>query len=348
MTKYTITLASTLFVSLIAVLPAVAHAVNTHAATEHEPAVIGAFPAPPVGNGPGKATVVPIEGHKLPYVVKFGEAGTPAGNSFYIADSGNVAFIPTDAGTTDVINIDSGKIVRSFNTIPGGRVAIVSADHELLFVLSDKSLAAYATKDGVLHFKVAFGGNAMVFNNDHSRLYVGGNMDDTIAEIDTSTGQILRQIPIGHSGDLAWANGFVFSANMQSGVMSVFDPVANQTYNLLTPEVDPNFTYKKILSATAGFMQLAVSPDQKYVYAAGFSGHILRFSSHNPAYLDQVFVGKSGINKLSGLAVLPDGLQAITTIENRNESVVVDLVDGNIVKSMPGVSSNRWILVSAD
>ena len=199
-----------------------------------------------------------------------------------------------------------------------------------------------------MRFQVAFGGNAMVFNNDSSRLYVGGNMDDTIAEIDTSTGQILRKIPIGHSGDLAWANGIVFSANMQSGVMSAFDPAANKTYNLSTPEVDPNFAYKNIPSATAGFMQLAVSPDQKYVYAAGFSGHILRFASHNPAYLDQVSVSvdKSGANKLSGLVVLPNGLQAIATVENRNESVVVNLKNGRIVKSMPGVASNRWVLAS--
>lgn len=329
--------------SIAGVIP-IAFAENTTAATPDQ-FMIGAFPSHPKGPGPGKLAVVPVhEGATSVYT--FGHAGTPSGNSFYIAEAGKHVFVSNVAGTTDVITIDSGKQVKQFHSISGGRVAAVSPDRKLVFVLSGKKLAAYATSDGAKRFEVAFGGNAMVFNVDGSRVYVGGNMDKTIAEIDASTGQILRHIAVGHSGDLAWAHGLVFSANMQSGVMSAFNPTTGKIYNMTTPEVDSKFSYHKIPAATAGFMQLAVSPDQKYVYAAGFSGHILRFSTQEPAYLDQVSVsvGKTGANKLSGLALLPDGLQAITTVENRHESVIVDLSNGHIVKHLPGVASNRWIL----
>ena len=343
MMKYTLTFSCALLAGVItAATPAIAAATPMHV-------WVGASPAPPKGAGPGKLTVVPLRPGDAPYVVKFGRAGTPSGNSFYIAESDKMAYVPSVAGYTDVINIRTGKRVQRFDTIRGGRVAAVSKKHNLLFVLSGKRLVAYSSKDGARRFQLDFGGNAMVFNSDGSRLYVGGNMDKTIAEINISKGHILRQIPIGHSGDLAWAHGFVFSADMKNGVMSAFDPVTNKTYTMPTPEVDAKFSYHNIPMASAGFMQLAVSPDQKYVYAAGFSGHILRFSALKPAYLGQVAVsvGKSGDNKLSGLALLHNGKQAISTVENRHESVVVNLNNGHIVRRLPGIESNRWILATS-
>lgn len=309
--------------------------------------VVGAFPAPPMGGGPGKMAVVRWPGNAA-HVVVFGQAGTPKGNSFFVGVNAqdHQVLIPSLAGTTDVIDLRTDKPVRQFKSIPGGRVAVVSPDHRLVFVLSGKTLAAYATRDDVLRYEIPVGGNALAFNADASHLYVGGNMDTAIADIDPSTGHVLRRIPIGHSGDLVWAHGLLFSADIQSGVMTAFNPVTNQIVNMKTSEVDPNFAYNKIPAATAGFMQLAVSPRQDIVYAAGFSGHILRFSTIGPRYLGEVkvAVGKPGPNKLSGLAVLPQGTKAITTIENRHESVVVDLRTGQVLKRLPGIASNRWVL----
>jgi len=326
---------------MIASLPGIA-------AARTMPIAVGASPAPPVGAGPGKLMVLPLRHGDNPYVVKFGRAGTASGNSFYIAERKDIAYVPSVAGYTDVINIHTRKKVQRFRTIAGGRVAALSKGGDELFVLSGKKLAAYTAKDGAQRYQLDFGGNAMVFNNDGSRLFVGGNMDKTIAMINTDTGLVLRRIPIGHSGDLAWANGKLFSADMKSGVMSVYNPATDKTYNIKTPETDPNFSYHRIPMARAGFMQLAVSPDQKYVYAAGFSGHILRFSTRSPAYLGEVAVaaGKSSANKLSGLALLDNGKRAISTIENRHESVIVNLKNGHVIKRLPHIVSNRWVVTS--
>jgi hypothetical protein len=324
-------------------------ALSAVAAATPMPVVLGTSPAPPKGAGPGKLMVVPMGHGDKPYVLKFGRAGTSSGNSFYIASWDKLVYVPSVAGYTDVINIRTGKRVQRFNTIAGGRVAALSKNHQLLFVLSAKHLAAYSAKDGARRYQVSFGGNAMALNGDGSRLYVGGNMDKSIAEIDTSTGFVLRHIPIGHSGDMVWANGYIFSADMKNGVMTAFNPMTNKTYAMATPEADPRFSYHKIPMARAGFMQLAVSPDQYYVYAAGFSGHILRFATHKPAYLGEVAVtaGKSGANKLSGLALVDYGERAISTVENRHESVIVNLRNGHIVKRLPHVASNRWILAGS-
>lgn len=308
------------------------------------PLVVGASSAPPRGAGPGKLMVLPLRhGHK-PYSVKFGQAGTAAGNSFYIAQHAGLAYVPSIAGYTDVMNLRSGKRIDRFHTLKGGRVAALSKDHDTLFVLSGKRLAAYSAKDGAKRFEIPFGGNAMAFNRDGSRLFVGGNMDKSIAEINARTGLILRQIPIGHTGDMVWANGYIFSADMKNGVMTAYNPLTEKTYRLKTPETDPHFSYHKIPKATAGFMQLAVSPDQKYVYAAGFSGHILRFATDKPAYLGEVAVdAAAGPNKLSGLVVLDHGNRAISTVENHHESVEVELSDGRIIKRLPRIASNRWV-----
>ncbi|MHB1174059.1 MAG: YncE family protein [Sulfuriferula sp.] len=344
--KRTLQFSSLLFAGLIAAGVSAAYAQN-NADTVSSHVLAGAFPAPPKGAGPGKLTMMHLP-HGAVQVVSFGQAGTPAGNSFYVAaDSSNQQlFVPTVEGVTNILDLRTGKLIRHFNSIPGGRVAIVSPDHNTVYVLSGKALAAYSTSDDTLRFQVAVGGNAMAFNTDGSHLYIGGNMNKTIADIDPATGHTLQEIPIGHTGDLAWAHGVLFSADIKSGVMSAYKPETNHIYRMATNEVDPDFTYSKIPAATAGFMQLAVSPDQNTVYAAGFSGHILRFSAADPTYLGQVKVsgGKTGPNKLSGLAMMPNAGQAITTIENRRESVVVNLHTGKVLKRMPNVASNRWVL----
>lgn len=342
MMKHTMTLSSALLAGVMtAAIPAVA-------AAKPMPLAMGAMPAPPMGAGPGKIMVLPLRHGDKAYTVKFGQAGTPAGNSFYIAEAGKRAYVPSVAGYTDVINIRTRKRIDRFTTIAGGRVAKLSKDHKTLFVLSAKHLAAYAANDGAKHYQVNFGGNAMAFNRDGSRIYVGGNMDNSIAEINTATGLILRHIPIGHSGDLAWANGYLFSADMKNGVMTAFNPLTDKTYSMATPEADPNFSYHMIMMAKAGFMQLAVSPHQKYVYAAGFSGHILRFATHKPTYLGEVKISAGkGANKLSGLALLDHGSRAISTVENRHESVIVNLKTGHIVKRLPHVVSNRWLVATS-
>ena len=179
-----------LLAGLIAIAAPVAQAKSdTGAATPQ--VLVGAFPSPPMGAGPGKLTVMHLP-DSVAQVVDFGQAGTPTGNSFYVAvdSQNNQIFVPSVAGTTNVIDLRTDKLVRQFKSIPGGRVAIVSPDHNMVFVLSGQALAAYSTSDDALRYQVPVGGNALAFNTDGSRLYVGGNMNETITDIDPSSGHI--------------------------------------------------------------------------------------------------------------------------------------------------------------
>lgn len=309
--------------------------------------VIGAFPAPPMGGGRGIVELLQLHNRNVEHT-SFGKPGSPSGNSFYVAfnNDDNTIYIPTAAGRTYVVDKTTKKTVNSFKTIESGRVARLTPDENTLLVLSAKQLAAYNARNGKQVFKLPVGGNAMAVNPDGSSVYVGGNMDKRISEVQLPAGRIARTFAVAGSGDLAWADGKLFSANMQTGIMSVLNPNTGKVTRIKTPEVDPHFNYHSIGSAKAGFMQLAVAADKHEVYAAGFSGHILKFSSTKDTYLGEVpvKVNPMGNDKLSGLAVLADGKLALATVENLKETVEVNMQSGKIIHVFPKVASNRWIV----
>ena len=309
------------------------------------PMALGASASPPMGPGPGTVFFVDPTAMTL-RTAAFAKAGTPAGNSFYAAydaASGTV-YVPSPVGTITMMNAATGARIGAFPTIRGARVARVLAQRKLLVVLSARTVAAYALGTHAPVFMLAVGGNAIAVNPSESEIYVGGNMDRTVTAIAVPSGRVTTTYPVARSGDLVFAGGNLFSADIKTGVMSVVDTANGKVTRIKTSEVDPHFAYTAILKATAGFMQAAASPGGHTVYVAGFSGHILKFSAAPAKYLGEIAVRPAkGANKLSGLAIVDGGKEALVTIENRDEAALVSLADGRIVHLFPGVSSNRWV-----
>lgn len=309
--------------------------------------VVGAYPAPPLGKGTGRLEAWQV-GTSVTRTASFAKPGTLAGNSFYVAfDSAtDTLYIPTVAGRVYVMDAKTLKVTGQFKALKGARVARVSPDGNTLLVVSGKRTIAYALPGHKERFSLAEGGNAIAFNSHATRAFVGGNMRRRLIEIDLANGHVVKHITIGHSGDLAWADGKLFSTNMQSGVMSVLDPATGAIERLKTGEVDPDFSYKHIPAAAAGFMQIAVDPTAHRLFVAGFSGHILKFATDHPHYLGEVAVkadSKGNINHLSGLALVDGGRKALTTVENLKSAVVVRLSDGTITRRLRSFASNRWV-----
>ncbi|MGD8569069.1 MAG: hypothetical protein PVJ39_13355 [Gammaproteobacteria bacterium] len=319
------------------------------ARVEFEPltAAVGAFPAPPAGDGRGMLELLQLH-DKTAGEASFGKPGTLSGNSFYVAydNEQSTVYVPTLAGKTYVVDRFTQETVNSFSTIEGGRVARLTPEKDMVLVLSGKQLAGYRTHTGEQIFKTAVGGNAMVIDPSGTDVYVGGNMNKHITEISLPAGKIVHTYPIAGSGDLAWIDKKIFSANMKTGVMSVLNTESGKITRIKTPEKDPHFSYHDIGAAKAGFMQIVAVPDRHLVYAAGFSGHILKFSSSKNTYLGEVAVkvNSKGPNKLSGLVLLKNGRVALTTIENLHETVEVDMESARIIRTFPQVASNRWVV----
>ncbi|MHB8191520.1 MAG: PQQ-binding-like beta-propeller repeat protein [Ferrimicrobium sp.] len=313
-------------------------------------AVVGAFPAPPTGSGPGTLASLSLPSATT-QVGHYGTANTSSGNSFYVGYSRatHSIYTPAFAGITYISNSSSLQITGSFPSIPGGRIARVASNRNVLLVLAGNALAAYALHTHKQLFMDTVGGNALV-TSPHGRVaFVGGNMDSVITAIDLRTGKILRTYNVGQVGDMVWANGQIFAADIQTGVMTALNPQTGAIVTIPTPEVDPNFSYSNIPAATAGFMQLAVGAHHTTVYAAGFSGHILRFSTTRDRYLGEVSVNanpnSTGGNKLSALAILPERNRALVTVENLGESVIVNLSTGSIMNTFHAFASNRWLVI---
>ncbi|EGO96622.1 Hypothetical protein APM_0522 [Acidiphilium sp. PM] len=312
------------------------------------PLVLGTAANPPKGPGPGKVFVV-NPATRTAQAASFAKAGTPAGNSFYAGYDAatRTVFVPSPIGRITMLNAETGRRMGAFPTIKGARVARVLPRERLLVVLSAKTLAAYSLAGHQTVFTLAVGGNALATNQAETELYVGGNMDRQISVVALPSGRVVRSYPVARSGDLVTADGQLFSADMMNGVMSVIDTVTGTITQIRTPEIDPHFSYAAIPHATAGFMQLATSPDGNTVYAAGFSGHILKFSAQTAKYLGEIAVRPAkGMNQLSGLAVLDHGKDALVTVENRHEAALVSLRDGKVSHLFKGVASNRWIVAA--
>ncbi len=328
-------------------LPGVAAAANGTTAW-----IVGARPAPPHGAGPG-ALMAWEPGTENTRKIEFGQAGTPSGNSFYIGYDAEHAllYVPTAAGRTYMFGAHDLSPAGDFESIPGGRVARVSPHSHLLLVASGTQTAAYSTGASPhLQFTADVGGNAIAFEPNGKRAFIGGNRSEQVTEIDTRSGKVTRRFPVARSGDLLWAEGKLYSADMKTGVLSVIDPDSGAVTAIRTEEVDPHFSYSHIGKAEAGFMQMAYAPGDHRVYVAGFSGHILAFSTREPKMIGQVRVAANahGPNKLSGLAVFADGQEAITTVENIGTAVVVSLADGRILRRLDQVASNRWVKLNDD
>lgn len=308
-------------------------------------AVLGTAPNPPMGPGPGEIFMV-NPAAMTARSASFAKAGTPEGNSFFAGynPATGTIFVPSPAGRIIMLGGKGLRPAGSFPVIRGARLAKVLPRRKLLIVLSAHAVAAYKLDSHKPAFTLPVGGNALAVAHRNGRLYVGGNADRTITVIDLASGQIVASYPVARSGDLLLAHGHLFSADISSGVMSAVDLRDGHIARVKTAEVDPHFSYQAIPAAKAGFMQLARSPRGRFVYAAGFSGHVLKFSATKPRYLGEVPV-KAGVgaNKLSGLAVVDHGREAVVTIENRDATALIRLPTGNILHLFRGVASSRWI-----
>lgn len=325
---------------------------SVFAATDENVPAIGAAPTPPMGPGPGVLSAVQ-PGSGVVVSSRFGEPHTPTGNSFYpgFDARSRQVFVPTVGGEAYILSARTLAPEGQFRVIHGARVAKVTPDGKMVLILSERRLAAYSTGPGHQRLFVRrVGGNAIALNPAGTEAFIGGNMQRSLAEVQLPSGRVEQRFEVGPAGDLVWAHGQVFAADMKTGVVSALNPAKGKIVFIHTPERDPNFSYHHIPQASAGLMQMAVSPDGDTVYAAGFSGHILKISARDDRYLGAIPVGsgEGGIAKLSGLAITDGGRDALVTVENRKDTLKVRLSDGQVLLQMPQVASNRWVNLTAN
>ncbi len=339
--------------------------------------LLGLAPSPPTGSGTGTLF---ISRHARRFRTVVYAKGA---NSFRpgVTPGGRRAFVATESGKTYVLSLPSGKVLASFATPAGARLAKVAPNGKVVYVLGANFVAAYDTAApyhqlGLLQQ----GGNTFAISPGGHRGYLAGNNRRDILELRLPALAVVSRTTVGRIGDLALSpdGNHLWAADMFNGDMFVLDTASLQVaHTIKTPEGDPNISFSNMMAATAGFMQLSMGPKGGHLYAAGFSGHVLVFNTDTYTYRSltiqppsttsgQGSSGSMGTNsmgsssmakpsstssamtvsgppKLSGLAVLPGGREMVATAENYHATLLLSTATGKTMATFPKVAANRWV-----
>ncbi len=118
----------------------------------------------------------------------------------------------------------------------------------------------------------------------------------------------------------------------------------NKVIKVIREEEGGGFSMSNMMMSSGGFMQLAASPDGKYVYAASFSGNIMVYNTDSVTFEKDIPTLPGA--KLSGLAIDPSGEYIYATVENMHKTVSVSLKTEKIVASYSGLAANRWFVMN--
>jgi len=316
----------------------------TTAAPAHSPApggswLIGAAASPPSGPGNG---FLWIEQQNHWHLVHLGSGA----NAFQVAVWNSWVFVPTLSGTTEVINWPTQKVIKTFATPPGSRVALVDAATDRLYLVGSNHTAAYALPGLNLLWEQPVGGNTAVLANN--RLYLNAPLASATTLLNATTGAVAGRLPIGHIEDMVVDPAYhtLWMADWSNGDMTVVNLATQHVMATLHEAEGGGFSTMNKMNAMSGYMQIAVGPNGQHVYAASFSGNILVFNAQTLQFVRDV-PAPVPMAKLSGLAIDPNGQTAYTTVESQNETIAVSLKSGALLALWPHVESNRWLTVGA-
>jgi hypothetical protein len=308
--------------------------------TPQSDVLVGAAASPQVGTGNGDFWIYSLSnGQSTEVPLATGV------NAFSVALDHNLAYVPTLQGTTYIVNIDSQQVVGQFASAMDARFASIAPNENLLIVTGLYGVYAYSLTTHQLAWATPVGGNTLAVVGNQA--YVSSNVSPITTIINLNNGSIAGTIPVGNIENSVYdsTNHTVWLANWYNGDMTVVNTNTRKFTTIHTSEGDPNlntlYPYS-VSQAPAGYMQLAVSPQGKYVYAAGFTGNILVFDASKATLQRQIMVG----GKLSGLAISPDGSVAYTANEVTQETDAVSLKTGKLLWSKQGMIANRWFVTT--
>ncbi len=301
--------------------------------------LLGAAASPAMGMGNGNLLIDPTQtGHVAK--IKLAQGA----NAFQIALVGNIAYVPTLQGTTYIVDWKTHQITSQFTSPKGARISALSAANHLLLIAGGKNLTAYAFPSHKVTWQDSIGGNALSIVGNHA--YLSSNTSNSTTEFNVKNGHVLSKIPVGGIEDsvIDPQTHTLWLANWKNGDMTVLDTQNNHVLKVIKESEGGGFSMNNMMNSTGGFMQLAVDPKGKAVYAASFSGNIMVYNAQKISFEKNIPIDIS-MAKLSGIAIDPSDQYAYTTVENKKETVRVSLQTGKIVSTYANVESNRWNVI---
>jgi len=274
---------------------------------------------------------------------------TRAANAFRIGIDGNTAYVPTLQGKTYVVDLRAHQVVSSFSTPQGSRIANISTANHMLIITGANSVTAYSLPSLNQVWQVNTGGNALSIAENSA--YLSSNGSKTNSIIDLKSGKITETLPVGMIEDSVYnrQQRTLWLANWGNGDMTIVNTMGNNVVKVIQEAEGGAFSMQdmgsinNMVKASRGFMQLAVGPNGKHVYAASFSGNIMVYDATNNSFAKDIHTVPMA--KLSGIAIDAFGRYAYTTVENKQETIAVSLKTRNVVSTYPQGDSHRWSVI---
>lgn len=298
--------------------------------------LVGAAANAGMGGGNGMLTITSV-GMKHTWKVPLGKGVT----AFQAAISGQSVYVPTTQGKTYIVSLKSHKVLSSFSSPKGADIGTVAEANHLLIITGSNSVTAYSIPSMKEVWQINQGGHTLAVAGHDA--YLSGLMSSKTTVIDVRTGHIVTTVPVGMVEDSVYdpERHTLWLANWNTGDMTVLNTRTNRVVKTIQRKEGGGFSMSNMMNSPGGFMQLAVGPSGRSVYAASFSGNIMVYNATANIFAKDIAV-KVPMAKLSGLAVDPSGRYAYATVESHQETVSIALNSGRITGTQSGLVSNRW------
>jgi len=264
--------------------------------------------------------------------------GTPY--DLAVTPDGKYVYVPIGSDGVAVIDTSTNKLLTTINTEKFSRSVVVAPDGEYVYVVNDfpvnmgsgASVSVISVVTNKVTKTVQIEGTSLdvaitsngkyvyVLTSNSVLVNVGLNEKKVfglVTVIDTDTYDVVTTVSAGFSScAIAIAsNGCAYVAN-GDGTLSVID----DSFNVET---------KKIADENVGFHDIAVTPDDKYLYVALFD-EVLVVNADNNSVVAVV----TGLGACNGVAVTPDGKHVYVTDGGNNAVSVINTATNTVEYTM--------------
>ncbi|RIV20868.1 hypothetical protein D2Q93_11400 [Alicyclobacillaceae bacterium I2511] len=134
-------------------------------------------------------------------------------NALQVAISGNDVYVPTLQGKTYVVNLPSHKVVSTFPTPEGARIANISKTTHLLIITGSNSVTAYSLPSLKMDFQLNVGGNALAIAGNQA--YLSNNSLQQTRILNLKSGKIIGTVPVGNIEEVA----IIYTISIKCSIM---------------------------------------------------------------------------------------------------------------------------------
>lgn len=251
------------------------------------------------------------------------------------ASSGLLLIASMDEARVDIIDESTLRTVASVNTGKSPHEVRVAPDGRTAYVVAGRTITAIDLSSRTVKrtFDLGeFGAHDVRISRDGSRFWAACARPQTVLEVDTANGDIIKRLPTTRDG--AWfvevnpAETKLYTPNLEGSSVSVITRATGEV---------------KVLPLEYQAYGIDVTPDGKHVLVSGLNGRSLTVIDTSSDVISRTIPTSSGTGRIR---ITPDGRRVIVAFA---KSVgVFELASGRLIRETPLAASPKVMTLSGD